>query len=195
MISFGDVEVSEGFVKKFLDPGVEVVRFSEISGGTASTGTPFISFTVENNAGLTTEDKLYFAEGKNRQISVETIYNWLAITNRLDIKEQKEQVKALMPSGETYEEIASKLATLMVGKSFAMLLKGEWVNGKDLTKKSWIKAKLSGIVATEANKGTLTFDPAKNISGSMDVREPNNNLSKESSTTNNTVGAGTKDPW
>ena len=142
---------------------MEIVRFSEITGGSASTGTPFIKFKVEGDGECTADSTLYFAEGINRKISVETIYIWLAITNNLDIDLDKDKVKALMPSGDSWEEIAGKLSTLMVGKPFSMLLKGEWVNPTDLCKPSWLKATLSNVVESAANKAMLVYNPTKDI--------------------------------
>jgi hypothetical protein len=181
-MNFSDVEVKPAFESKFLNPGVCVVKFSTITAGTASTGTPFLELTVEDDAGLTATSRLYFAEGQNKTISVETLYIYLAITNGLDINNDtdKPKIKALIGDFSSYEDLASKLSSKLVGKVFATVLRGEYVNPTDLAKPSWIKAVLGSSVATVANKSKLVFDATKH----MDKKKVKDNRKANGSTTN-----------
>lgn len=166
-MNFNEIEITNNTGSKFISPGVEVLKFSEIKSGSANTGTPYIEITAENEAGLTCSTRFYFAEGKNREISAQTMFSYIAVTNGLDItqEEDKTKVKAMLGDFADYDQLASKMATLTIGKPMAMIVKGEVVTLTDSAKKQWTKGILSSIVNTVANKSKLTFNAEKHIKG------------------------------
>jgi len=167
-MNFNDVEIKEQFVNKYMSTGPNVIKFTEIKGGDASTGTPFLEFHAVDNGGLTISDRLYFKEGKNKEISVQTLYDWIAVTNGFDLKTEKDKVKASIGDFASYDDLAKKLSSLLINKPFAMLIKGEYVDNKDATKDSWIKGKLSSVVRTKDKVGELpAFDVTKHVGGSF----------------------------
>lgn len=169
-MNFSDIEVKAGFESKYMEPSVQVVKFSEIKAGlSAQKQTPFIEITAENNTGLTCTTQFYFAEGKNKEISAQAVFTYVAITNGLDISQDadKDKVKSLIGDFDSYDALASKLATLMIGKPFSMVIKGEVVTPTDASKKQWTKGVLSTIVNTVANASKLTFNPEKHIKGTI----------------------------
>lgn len=161
-MNFNEVEVKEGgFEAKYINPGVELVKFTQVSSGKAASGTDFLEFTTENEAGLTNQTRFYFAAGKNAEISAQALFSFISATNNVE----KAKAKEMVGDFESYEHLATKLSSLLIGKAFAALYKGEYVANKDVTKDSWIKATLSSIVTTKDKVGTLTFDKSKHITG------------------------------
>lgn len=166
-MNFDNVEVKGGYESKYMELGPQVVKITNIKAGTSSKkGTPFVEIVAEDKAGLTCTTNFYFAPGKNTEISVQTLYNYIAVTNGLNIETEKDKVKATIGNFASYDDLASKLSTLLVGKPFAIVIKGEYVDNKDATKDSWVKGVLSSTVATAANVGTLKYDPSK-IGGTL----------------------------
>lgn len=163
-MNFDSVEVSTGgFEQKFINPGVELVKFTAVSSGAAASGTNFIELTTENEAGLTNQTRFYFAAGKNAEISAQALFNFVSATNGVE----KDAAKKMIGDFDSYEHLATKLSSILVGRTFAALYKGEYVANKDVTKDSWIKANLSSIVTTKDKLSTLTFDKSKHITGTF----------------------------
>ncbi len=160
-MNFNDIEVKEPFEQKYMGTGPQVVKFTEVGSGAAATGTGYVELTVENTANLTCSSRLYFAPGKNTEISVQALYDYIAITNGVD----KATAKTMIGDFADYADLARKLSTLLVGKPFAMLIKGKYIPNKDASKDSWIKAELSTIVTTKDKVDTLKFDAGKHITG------------------------------
>ncbi len=160
-MNFNDIEVSNNTGNKYLGTGPAIVKFTEIGSGAAATGTGYVELTVENEAGLTGSSRLYFAPGKNTEISVQALYDYIAITNGVD----KAKAKTMIGDFADYADLAKKLSTLLVGKPFAMLVKGKYIPNKDASKDSWIKAELSTIVTTKDKVDTLKFDASKHVTG------------------------------
>lgn len=183
-MNFNDVEIKGGFEPKYITPGVEIVKFTQITAGNASTGTNFLELTVENGAGLACATKFYFAPGKNTEISVQALYNFISATNNVD----KAKAKEMIGEFADFNDLAKKLSSMLIGKPFAALMKGEYVANKDATKDSWIKASLSSIVATKDKIDILKFDKAKHITGDFikgtgtSTETPQDSVSKPVST-------------
>ncbi len=169
-MNFDNVEIKGGFESKYVSTGANVIRFTEIKAGDASTGTPYLEFNAEDSGKLTISDRLYFKPGKNTEISVQSLYAWIAVTNGYDLskEEDKTKVKATIGDFADYADLAKKLSSLLINKPFAMLIKGEYVDNKDATKDSWIKGKLSSVVKTKDKVGELpSFDLSKHVGGSF----------------------------
>ncbi len=160
-MNFENIEIKEGFEQKYMTTGPAIVKFTEVGSGVAATGTGYVELTVENTQGLTCSTRLYFAPGKNTEISAQALYDYIAITNNVD----KATAKAKIGDFADYADLAKKLSTLLIGKSFAMLVKGKYIPNKDVTKDSWIKAELSTIVTTVDKLETLKFDASKHVTG------------------------------
>ena len=164
MMNFDSVDVkSNNFENKFISPGIELVKFTKIEAGAAGTGTPFVELTVENKEALTCSTRFYFAPGKNTEISVQALYSFIAVTNGFDVTNEADKVKVKASIGNflSYEDLAVKLSSLLIGKLFALVIKGKYVDNKDSSRDSWIKGEISSTVATVANIGTLKHDPSK----------------------------------
>jgi len=168
MLDFGNVEVQGGYEQKYLTPGVEVVKVTEVKAGkSAAKGSPYVEITVANNAGLTTSTQFYLNEGQAFTISANTFFKYIAVVNGLNmnVDADKAKVKQMIGNVPDNDALAAKLSTLLVGKPFAMVIKGEWVNPSDSSKKSWVKAVLSNIVAPADKANTITYDASKHIKG------------------------------
>lgn len=164
MMNFENIDVkSGGFDKKFIDPGVHTVKFTEIKAGAAGTGTPYVELTVQDAEELTCSTRFYFAPGKNTEISVQALYSFIAVTNGFDITkdEDKVKVKATIGNFASYDDLATKLSSLLIGKQFAVVIKGKYVDNKDASKDSWVKGELSSIVTTKDKVATLKYDATK----------------------------------
>lgn len=167
-MNFNEVEIKGGFEPKYVSTGPNVIKFTEIKAGNASTGTQYLEFTAEDAGKLTISDRLYFKPGKNTEISVQSLYAWIAVTNGFDLskEEDKTKVKATIGDFASYDDLAKKLSSLLINKPFAMLVKGEYVDNKDATKDSWIKGKLSSVVKTKEKVSELpSFDATKHVAG------------------------------
>lgn len=182
MFNFDNVEVQAGFEQKYMNQGSQVVTFSEITNGLSSQKqSPFIKITCTNKEGLTCSSDFYLNEGKAFNISANTFFKYIAYANNLDLATDEGKVKGMLAGATSAEQVASKLSTALVGKSVAMVIKGEWVNPQDMSKKSWVKSVLSNLVAKTSDVGKLTYDSTKHIKGNMDVREANGNMNSTAS--------------
>lgn len=168
-MNFDNVEVKGGYEAKYMKPGVEVLKFVSVTAGAASTGTNYVEITAEDKGGLALTSRFYFAEGKNTEISVQTLYAFIAATNGYDLSNDvdKTKVKATIGNFADYADLAKKLSTVLVGKSLAMVVKGEYKTNKDVTKDSWIKAEMSSTVAKADKADTLKYDASKHIKGTF----------------------------
>lgn len=166
-MNFNQVEVQQVNQSKYLTPGVSVVKVASVTSGLSSAKqSPFVKITVEDANGATADTDFYL-NGGAFTISANTFFKYIGVVYNLDLSKDadKTTIKAKLGEVANEEALATKLATLLVGKPFAMLLKGRWVNPADTTKKSWVKAELSNIVAPATKANTLTFDATKHITG------------------------------
>lgn len=166
-MNFNEVEIKVNQGPKYLTPGVHVVKVTNVeSGESTKQGSPFVRLTVENANGETTTGDFYL-NGGAFDITAQTLFKFIAAAYNLDLTQddQKATVKAKLGVVDTKEQLAAKLSSVLVGKPFAMVVKGEWINPTDTSKKSWIKAVLSNVVAPKDKANTLKYDESKHIKG------------------------------
>lgn len=167
-MNFNEVEVTGGFEKKYMEPGVEVVKLTLVtSGESTQKKSPYVELTFENENKQTVSKQYYLNEGKAFEISAQTFFKFIAAAYKLDLNNETEKatVKGKLGNITSKEELATKLSTILVGKPIAMVIKGEWVNPTDAAKKPYIKSVPSNIVTTVDKVSTLKYDATKHISG------------------------------
>jgi hypothetical protein len=160
----------------YMSPGVHVVKITEVKAGLSSQkNTPYVEFTVSDKTGQTASQQYYLTttikEGSTKSafdISKNAILQ--LIMSSLNVDEVTAKTKLV---GITTENIATKLATLLVGKTLAIRLNGQWVNPTDTNKKSWVKAIFGTgkFTATVELQTSLSYDPAKHIKGTPATTE------------------------
>ncbi len=165
MFDFSDAE--QGKVNKFLNPGIHNVKVAQIVDGVASTGAPYLEFTIEDKEGLTSSNRLYLntavSVGSTKSawdITKAGIVNLIAAINNTTFDEAKSK----LPKVDNAAQLSAELAKMTVGKPFDIRLNGKEIPGKD-GKQNWIKAEFhfsNGTVAP-SNSKSLTYDPAKHI--------------------------------
>lgn len=164
MFNFNDAEEQKN---SFLSPGIYTVKTTQIVDGKASTGADFIEWTIEDKSGVACTNRFFLnTEVKNGSsksawdITKPAIVNAIAAINKCTFDE----AKAKLPQASSPQELASKLATMTVGKIFDIRLSGEEILGKE-GKNNWIKAKFNFAKGTVAPAGSnsLTFDAAKHV--------------------------------
>jgi hypothetical protein len=166
-MNFNNVEITSGGQNKYLTTGVEVIKVTEVKSGLSSAKqSPFIEITVSNDAGAVATGQFYLNDGAFN-ISANTFFKFIGAAYKLNIDNEGDKaiIKGKIGEVADKEALAAKLATVLVGRQFAMLLKGEWVHPQDTAKKSFIKTVLSNIVAPADKAGTLKFDSSKHIKG------------------------------
>lgn len=175
-LSFEGAEIAKGKTTNYASVGNHKVKVTEVVGGLSSQKqSPYVRITVQNEAGETcTQD--YYTNGGAWNISKSAILTIIAAATGTDEATAKTKLV-----GMTTENIATKLATMLVGKQFGITLNGEWVNPTDTQKKSFVKSVfgsyLFAVPADQMNK--LSTKPY--IKGSADDREANNGGSTDSS--------------
>lgn len=168
-MNFNEVEVTGGYEKKYMEPGVEVVKLTMVTSGESSQKkSPYIGLTFENEAKQTVSKEYYLNEGKAFEITAQTLFKYIAAAYKLDLNNETEKatVKGKLGNITSKEELATKLSTVLVGKPIAMVIKGEWVNPTDTAKKPYVKSVPSNVVTTVDKVSTLKYDATKHISGS-----------------------------
>ncbi len=129
MFGFENAEVSKGNYKETIKPGISVVKVTTITNGVSSQKqTPYLEFTVEDSHGAELKQQYYLSTtvnpGKQKSawdISKNAILSLVAAANSLD----EASAKAKMPNAKSAEELAQKLAMLVVGKEFRLKVTGE----------------------------------------------------------------------
>ena len=167
-LDFSGAEIEVG--NQYLAPGVHVVKITEVKAGNSSQkGTPYVEFTVADKSGQVASQQYYLTttvkEGSTKSafdISKNAILQ--LIMSSMNVDETTAKTKLV---GLTTDNIATKLATLLVGKTLAIRLNGQWVNPTDTSKKSWVKAIFGTgkFTATVDQQTTLSYDPTKHIKG------------------------------
>lgn len=170
MFDFKDATVENGNVNNYLAPGIYKVKVSEIKSGLSSQKqSPYIEFTVSDESGATCSQQYYLTtipgpSGKSAwDISKNAILQIVMAATNSD----EATAKAKMPAASNQDELAAKLSTILVGKSFAIHLAGEWVNPQDTSKKSWVKSVFGGYkFAVPSDRiSELKHNPEKHIKG------------------------------
>ena len=176
MFDFSNVDVQQGFEQKYLSPGNNVVTFTEITSGLSSQKqSPYVKITVTGDKGMTCSTDFYLNEGAFN-ISANTFFKYIAYANGLDLATDEGKIKGMLAGVTSPEQLSNKLSSLLVGKSLAMIIKGEWVNPSDLEKKSWVKSVLSNLVTKSSDVSKLSYDAVKHTKGNMDIRKANGNM-------------------
>jgi hypothetical protein len=129
MFNFENAEVSKGNYKETIKPGISIVKVTAITNGLSSQKqTPYLEFTVEDNHGAELKQQYYLSTvvnpGKQKSawdISKNAILALVAASNSLD----EATAKTKMPNAKSAEELAQKLAMLVIGKEFRLKVNGE----------------------------------------------------------------------
>jgi hypothetical protein len=129
MFNFENAEVSKGNYKETIKPGISIVKVTAITNGLSSQKqTPYLEFTVEDSHGAELKQQYYLSTvvnpGKQKSawdISKNAILALVAASNNLD----EATAKTKMPNAKSAEELAQKLAMLVIGKDFRLKVNGE----------------------------------------------------------------------
>ena len=129
MFNFENAEVSKGNYKETIKPGISIVKVTAITNGLSSQKqTPYLEFTVEDSHGAELKQQYYLSTvvnpGKQKSawdISKNAILALVAASNSLD----EATAKTKMPNAKSAEELAQKLAMLVIGKEFRLKVNGE----------------------------------------------------------------------
>jgi len=129
MFNFENAEVSKGNYKETIKPGISIVKVTAITNGLSTQKqTPYLEFTVEDSHGAELKQQYYLSTvvnpGKQKSawdISKNAILALVAASNTLD----EATAKTKMPNAKSAEELAQKLAMLVIGKEFRLKVNGE----------------------------------------------------------------------
>lgn len=129
MFNFENAEVSKGNYKETIKPGICIAKVTSITNGLSTQKqTPYLEFTVEDNHGAELKQQYYLSTvvnpGKQKSawdISKNAILALVAASNNLD----EATAKTKMPNAKSAEELAQKLAMLVIGKEFRLKVNGE----------------------------------------------------------------------
>lgn len=186
---------AEEYVSKYLSPGINVpVKVKQITQGLSSKkASPYVEITIEDESGKTCSQQYYLntvvPEGGKTSawvISRDAILQLITAITGVD-----EETALGKLVGITTDNISVKLSAFMIGKPFAIVLGGEWVNPTDTEKQPWIKALFGtgNFATTVAKASELKYNPAKAIKG---VAAPTANTA---TTTTGTAIPATKGSW
>lgn len=165
LLDFNGAEQTE-FKSKYLEPGNQILQVTEVSVGKSSQKqTPFLKVTVANSEGASCSDNFYLTKDAFEKIYRTSILNLISAANNIDFEAAKAKLV-----GVTIENIADKLAPVLVGKPFAITINGEWVYPEDTEKNPFIKAVFASFTKAVPTSriSELRFDPTKNIRGKKD---------------------------
>jgi len=170
MFNFENAEVSKGNYKETIKPGISIVKVTAITNGLSSQKqTPYLEFTVEDNHGAELKQQYYLSTvvnpGKQKSawdISKNAILALVAASNTLD----EATAKTKMPNAKSAEELAQKLAMLVIGKEFRLKVNGEEKISQKGTK--YVASSFSNGVFCESKSITdadskLFFNSDKNV--------------------------------
>ena len=170
MFNFENAEVSKGNYKETIKPGISIVKVTAITNGLSTQKqTPYLEFTVEDNHGAELKQQYYLSTvvnpGKQKSawdISKNAILALVAASNSLD----EATAKTKMPNAKSAEELAQKLAMLVIGKEFRLKVNGEEKISQKGTK--YVASSFSNGVFCESKSITdadskLFFNSDKNV--------------------------------
>jgi len=170
MFNFENAEVSKGNYKETIKPGISIVKVTAITNGLSSQKqTPYLEFTVEDNHGAELKQQYYLSTvvnpGKQKSawdISKNAILALVAASNNLD----EITAKTKMPNVKSAEELAQKLAMLVIGKEFRLKVNGEEKISQKGTK--YVASSFSNGVFCESKSiadadSKLFFNSDKNV--------------------------------
>jgi hypothetical protein len=169
MFGFENAELTKNNFKSSITPGIHTVKITNVTNGvSAQKQAPYLEFTVESIDGQSELKQQYYLStvvnpGKKMSawdISKNAILSLVAAANNLD----EASAKSKMPNAKSAEELAQKIALLVVNKE--MRLK---VNGEEKISQKGVKYVASsfgtGVFCESAKKdpSALLFNPDKNI--------------------------------
>lgn len=170
MFDFQSAEVSKSNFKETIKPGIHIVKTVSVTNGVSSQKqAPYLEFTVEDATGAELKQQYYLSTtvnpGKQKSawdISKNAILSLVASVYTLD----ETTAKSKMPNAKSAEELASKLAVLLVGKEFRLKVIGEEKISQKGTK--YVASSFSNGVFCESKtvaetSSKLFFSPEKNI--------------------------------
>jgi hypothetical protein len=170
MFNFENAEVSKGNYKETIKPGISIVKVTAITNGLSSQKqTPYLEFVVEDAHGAELKQQYYLSTtvnpGKQKSawdISKNAILALVAASNNLD----EATAKTKMPNAKSAEELAQKLAMLVIGKDFRLKVNGEEKISQKGTK--YVASSFSNGVFCESKTITdadskLFFNTDKNV--------------------------------
>lgn len=169
MFDFQNAEIPQGGTPN-LQPGIHSVKVESITNGLSqNTQAPFLEFTVvdSNNAKLNNRYYLNTVVGEGKQKSAWDISRnaILAIVSAcLNLTET--EAKAKMPQAKSAEELAVKLAALIVGKEMKLKVVGEEKlasSGSKYVNSSFGQGVFAESVKVPASETKLYFSADKNI--------------------------------
>jgi hypothetical protein len=169
MFDFQNAELNKNSYKETIKPGIHVVKITSVTNGvSAQKQAPFLEFTAESIDGSAELKQQYYLSttvnpGKQKSawdISKNAILSLVAASNSLD----EETAKSKMPSAKSAEELAQKLAMLIIGKEFRLKVNGEEKISQKGTK--YVASNFANGVFCESSKSAetkLVFSADKNI--------------------------------
>lgn len=169
MFDFQNAELNKNSYKETIKPGIHVVKITNVTNGvSAQKQAPFLEFTAESIDGSAELKQQYYLSttvnpGKQKSawdISKNAILSLVAASNSLD----EETAKSKMPSAKSAEELAQKLAMLIIGKEFRLKVNGEEKISQKGTK--YVASNFANGVFCESSKSAetkLVFSADKNI--------------------------------
>jgi len=169
MFDFQNAELNKNSYKETIKPGIHVVKITNVTNGvSAQKQAPFLEFTAESVDGSAELKQQYYLSttvnpGKQKSawdISKNAILSLVAASNSLD----EETAKSKMPSAKSAEELAQKLAMLIIGKEFRLKVNGEEKISQKGTK--YVASNFANGVFCESSKSAetkLVFSADKNI--------------------------------
>ena len=169
MFDFQNAELNKNSYKETIKPGIHVVKITSVTNGvSAQKQAPFLEFTAESVDGSAELKQQYYLSttvnpGKQKSawdISKNAILSLVAASNSLD----EETAKSKMPSAKSAEELAQKLAMLIIGKEFRLKVNGEEKISQKGTK--YVASNFANGVFCESSKSAetkLVFSADKNI--------------------------------
>lgn len=169
MFGFENAELTKNNFKSNITPGIHVVKITSVTNGvSAQKQAPYLEFVVESLDGQSELKQQYYLStvvnpGKQKSawdISKNAILSLVAAANSLD----EATAKTKMPNAKSAEELAQKIALLVVNKEIRLKVNGE---EKISQKGSKYVASSFGTgvfcESTKENPTKLLFNPDKNI--------------------------------
>lgn len=175
-MNFNEVPVGENKGNKYIsitdgNPCNYIVKVSGVEAGKNGTGSDYVKITVENQEGQECSERYTFSGGATA-ISSKNIVSLLEAVYALDGSNEEEHSKAKAIIGDfaDYNELASKLTNLLVGKLVAAHFNGKWFVPSDANKNPYIMTTF-GYFVPVANFSKLKATPT--IKGDAPVGSTN----------------------
>ena len=168
MFDFSTAETNKNNFKETIKPGIHNVKITSLTNGlSAQKQSPYIEFTVETADNSELKHQYYLSTvinpGKTMSAWDASKNSILSITSA-SLSLDEASAKSKMPPANSVEELAQKLAILLVGKEFRLKVNGEEkISGKG---NLYVASSFANGVFCESSKVAetkLKFDETKNI--------------------------------